>query len=604
MMTPDEFFRITEPYVKDNPANAFSQQNTGKSFDVAGYLERYGINFKIKQHSAGTMFCLGTCLFNPEHGKDAAIIQMSSGKLIYKCFHDSCQNITWEDAQKSISGDEPLQADVFDYDKLMECINAADDVGVLATEVARNVQESGLSQTEKRNLLKAIAKKTGGTIQTLCNDTQDAEGNNKVGSKIDHLQTAKNVVAKLGQDDLIYDSSLGLFRRWDGQAWVEVDDRSIKAAIVEQLGDKTAGLTKNIIDSITDLIRTEVFRDNIPWDEDTGVIPVENGELSWNGSQWILTPHVREHYRTTLIPVKYDPEARAPRFEQFLAEVFQNNPDAIEKSILICEMIGYTLTTSCEFEKFIMLIGVGSNGKSVLFYVLVRLVGPGQIAAVQPDQMDNRFQRAHLCGKLANVVTEVKEGGEIADAALKSITSGELTTAEHKFKKPFEFQPFATCWFGTNHLPHTKDFSEALFRRALIVEFDRVFQEHEQDKKLKQKLACELPGILNLALSAFAGVIQRGHFTIPASCVRAKDEWRIEADQIRQFVIERCTLECGASVATGTLYSAYKSWAEDAGIRQILTKNKFSSRVQRLGGKRGRTSGVRFLEGIRLGDSP
>jgi hypothetical protein len=93
----------------------------------------------------------------------------------------------------------------------------------------------------------------------------------------------------------------------------------------------------------------------------------------------------------------------------------------------------------------ILLIGPGANGKSVLLEVIRLLVGPGQVAAVQPEQMDNRFQRAHLFGKLANIVTEIKEGGEIAGAALKAITSGELTTAEHKFKKPFDFQPFSTC---------------------------------------------------------------------------------------------------------------------------------------------------------------
>ena len=60
--------------------------------------------------------------------------------------------------------------------------------------------------------------------------------------------------------------------------------------------------------------------------------------------------------------------------------------------------------------------------------------------------------------KLANLVTEIAEGAVMADAELKAITSGELTTAEHKNKDPFDFQPFSTCWFGTNHMPHTRDF--------------------------------------------------------------------------------------------------------------------------------------------------
>jgi putative DNA primase/helicase len=492
----------------------------------------------------------------------------------------------------------------FSYKDLLARITATDDISVLVNEVAMDVRASGLSQTEIHNLIKTIAKKTGGTVKTLCSDTRGARGDDTGFGKIDHLQAAKQIVADFCRDDLTYVSTLRIFRQWDGRVWAELDDRTINEAVVGYLDGKTDGVTKNTVESVTDLIRTLVFRQDVTWDADTGVIPVKNGELAWNDGQWILKPHVRGHYRTTLIPVEYDSQARAPRFEQFLFEVFEGDSDAEEKAILICEMIGYSLTTSCEYEKFIMLIGPGANGKTVLLDVLRRLIGPGQVAAVQPEQMDNRFQRAHLCGKLANIVTEIKEGGEIADAALKAITSGELTTAEHKFKKPFDFQPFSTCWFGTNHMPHTRDFSDALFRRALIVEFNRVFQEHEQDKRLKSKLAAELPGILRLAVTAFAGVIQCDQFTMPESCVTAKEQWRVEADQAAQFIQDCCVMEPDALVQSSTLFKAYQDWAESAGIRRTLNRINFSKRIQRLGGKLNRTGESRQIAGVKLVSVP
>jgi putative DNA primase/helicase len=48
---------------------------------------------------------------------------------------------------------------------------------------------------------------------------------------------------------------------------------------------------------------------------------------------------------------------------------------------------------------------------------------------------------------------------------------------EHKFKNPFTMRPFATCWFGTNHMPHTRDHSNAIFRRAMILTFNRTFEK-------------------------------------------------------------------------------------------------------------------------------
>src|SRR5690606_24879426 len=128
---------------------------------------------------------------------------------------------------------------------------------------------------------------------------------------------------------------------------------------------------------------------------------------------------------------------------------------------------------------------------------------------VQPSEFGNRFQRGYLRDKLANIVTEIKQGEVIDDAALKGIVSGEPATVEAKFKDPFTIRPFATCWFGTNHMPHTRDFSDALFRRALVVQFSEAFKPElgNCDPNLKNKLLDELPGILNMALDAYAHAV-------------------------------------------------------------------------------------------------
>ncbi|MDY0280872.1 MAG: phage/plasmid primase, P4 family [Salinivirgaceae bacterium] len=572
-----------------------------KKLNVEEYLKQNGVDVKEKKREGNcNKYILHHCVFDESHtGKDAAIFEFDDGRMGYHCFHDSCSDKHWKDARQVISGTKHLHELKFSNKQLVERINATEDINVLMN-VAHDAQTSGLSQTECYSLLKTIAKKIGVPVRTLQNDLQDGEDNSGKLYRIDHLEVAKMIVSEFGRENLAFVYRLNIVRRWNGLVWIELDDRTLYQAISNFLYRRTEGVTKNLIESITDLIRTDVYREDVIWDADTGMIPIRNGELEWNNGMWNLNQHVREHYRTTLIPVEYNPQARATMFEQYLNEVFAGDPDAPEKSILICEMIGYTLTTSCIYEKFILLIGPGANGKSVLLDLIRILVGNEQVSAVQPSQMDNKFQRAHLCGKLANIVTEIKEGGDIADAALKAIVSGELMTGEHKFKPVFDFRPFCTCWFGTNHMPHTRDFSDALFRRALIVEFNRVFQEHEQDKNLKRKLATELPGILNLALKAFSGVIQRGEFTIPESCLKAKEQWRLEADQAAQFVQDCCVMESDARVTSAGLYKAYQGWAQAAGIRHQLSKIDFLKRIELLGGKQGRESGARLRIGIRL----
>lgn len=423
--------------------------------------------------------------------------------------------------------------------ELADIIEASNDFDELTGPIARQVAESGLPESTILSLRKFIAKKAKVSVASL---VADAEGFNTVFADRDenHLFAAQETVTSLGgPENLIYaNGSLWGWR--GGGVWRVMDDREVKKAIHKVVEGQE--MTKSVVDSILDLVKTEVYRPNHQFEQGDEFVNCLNGEIHFVDGEWVLRPHNRENYRLTQIPVPYDPNATAPRFGTFLDEIFQGDDDAVEKTILLLEMMGYTLMATCRFEKFIILIGKGANGKSVILAVLEAIVGRGNIAAVQPDQLDNRFQRGHLYGKLANIVTELPVGGEIADAQLKSITSGEVTTAEHKFKDPFDFHPVTTFWFGTNHMPHTRDTSDAIFRRAIVLSFNRKFEGENCDPLLKEKLLAELPGILNLALEAIAGVLLRKSFTVSESCEMQKAKWRNDADQAGQFVEEVCEL--------------------------------------------------------------
>lgn len=429
-----------------------------------------------------------------------------------------------------------------------------------------------------------------------------AQENGETGIDPDHLDFARDVVAVIGSENIL--STDTHVWKWDNQGvWKALPDRAIKKDVQNILAESHDKITKGLVDSVADVLKTEIYAKEHEWNKDIAAVNVQNGELSWNGSEWVLFPHCREHFRTTQIPVIYDPQADCPRFRQFLGEVFQPDSDKEQKAQALLEMMGYSLMSHARNERFALLVGSGANGKSVVLEVIKALLGTQNVCAVQPSQFGNKFQRAHLHMKLANLVTEIAEGAEIADAELKAIVSGELTTAEHKNQNPFDFSPFATCWFGTNHMPHTRDFSEALFRRALVIPFNRKFvAEVDADPQLKDKLTEELSGILNLSLVAFSNVIRTGNFTEPQSCKDAKQEWRLEADQVAQFVTEKCTMEPLHEVSSQALYKEYESWAEESGITCKLGRKNFTTRLIRLGCTLGKgTGGTRMVCGIRIG---
>lgn len=416
-----------------------------------------------------------------------------------------------------------------------------------------------------------------------------------------HIDVARAVCKFLGADHVIFHQ--GAFWLWrERGVWARAEDREVQAAIHTALdhGNFNTKFGRSTVDSVMDLLRTECFRPEHRFNVPRVAVNTLSGTVAWDATMktWTIHNHRLEDYITVQIPVTYDASAKCPQFLDFLAQIFKGDSDGADKALIVMEMIGYSLLTTCQYEKFILLIGGGANGKTVLLKVVESLAGPDMVAAVQPGQLDNKFQRAHLAGKLVNIVTEIAEGAEIADAQLKAIVSGELTTAEHKHRAPFDFHPFATCWFATNHMPHTRDFSEAMFRRAIIVTFNNRFDGTNCDPNLIDKLRSELPGILALALGAVRGVILRGRFTEVASSNAAKREWALNCDQAAQYFEERCERRAGAQIGSTAMYQDYRDWATEQGVNRVLTqKNLIQRLVTRYGLTLHRDMTHRYLAG-------
>lgn len=452
-----------------------------------------------------------------------------------------------------------------------------------------------LSKIEQRRVLETIKGATGLPLSTLNAAIRESFDS----PDPDQLTIARDIIANVGAENIL-SVNMGVWFWDDSGVWINLDNRTVKQIVQGRL--PVGDICRSQVDGVSDLMRTEIHKPAHEFNVgNPEIVNCLNGELILDGEEWKLLPHYREHYRTTQIPVNYRPLAAAPIFRKFLSDIFANDDDMQDKIAAVLEMIGYTLMAHCRHEKFVILVGGGANGKSVLLSVIEALCGLTNVAGVQPSQFDRTFQRAHLHMKLANIVTEIKQGEVIDDASLKGIVSGEPTTVEHKFQNPFVMRPFATCWFGTNHMPHTRDFSEALFRRALVIPFNNVFKPEmgNCDPQLKDKLMSELPGILNMALRAYQKALEKG-FSMPASCINARDEWRLEADQVAQFVDERCERNPFGSMPVGSLFAAYQEWADDSGIGKKLTAKSFRDRMDKLGFGNKRTKLTRLVTGISL----
>jgi hypothetical protein len=209
----------------------------------------------------------------------------------------------------------------------IESLDGKDDFEVLTGEVVRDVLSSGLPESHILSLLKFIAKKTKVSVSSL---RAGAKGFEQVIADKDfnHLEAAREVVKGYGFGNII--GSISHTWHWDGTGvWKQIQDREIKQAI--HLVADSDQLTRNIVDSVLDLFKTEIHKPGHIFDAQHELINVRNGVLHYQNGLWVLRKHCREHYLTTQLPVAYDPEATAPRFTQFLDEIFRDDEDSVTK---------------------------------------------------------------------------------------------------------------------------------------------------------------------------------------------------------------------------------------------------------------------------------
>ena len=270
----------------------------------------------------------------------------------------------------------------------------------------------------------------------------------------------------------------------------------------------------------------------------------------------------------------------------------------------VWELAGYLLIPDQSLQTAFMLLGEGANGKSTLLNLLMTLIGKENTSAVALHRLDeDRFATAELVGKLANVFADLDARALQASSIFKSITGGDLITAERKYDHPFQFTPYARLLFSANEPPPTPDSSDAFFRRWQVIPFDRRFDPGKADRRLIHRLTTptELSGLLNLGLSRLEGLQHRGAFITSDSGQAAKERFRTDSDSVAGFIDDACEVDPDVRVSKSTFYEAYKAWCSDSN-RRPKGKQKFNRQIaQRF--NEVILTGTRMWDGIRLEDS-
>jgi putative DNA primase/helicase len=280
------------------------------------------------------------------------------------------------------------------------------------------------------------------------------------------------------------------------------------------------------------------------------VVNVQNGLLDVHTREF--KPHRPDFLSAVQLPVTFDPEARCPAWEEFVADVFPEDAEAIA-----WEIPAWLLTPVNDIQKAVLLLGEGSNGKSTYLRACEAFIGRQNTAALSLHKLEqDKFATARLVGKLANICPDLPSGHLATTSVFKALTGNDTLPAERKFCDSFEFVPFCKLVFSANRPPHSDDATHGFFRRWVVVPFLRCFEENAKGTKTREELDArlanpiELSGVLNKALQALAK-IRRDGFTQSETTRQAWQDFRTVTDPLAVWLEQKTIQSPTEMVAKG-----------------------------------------------------
>lgn len=298
----------------------------------------------------------------------------------------------------------------------------------------------------------------------------------------------------------------------------------------------------------------------------------------------ILKPHDPKDFITACSPIAYDPAADAPRFQRFLAEIY--NDDA-EVAAFAKRWFGYCITGATNEHKMVFHVGRGGNGKSTLMDALKRVLGEGYYSTAPQkilslEESGATPDLAALLGKRMVTIAETDENLELREGLVKQITGGDSINARRLFKDPFEFTPTHKLQIFTNFTPAIKSQDFAMWRRILLLNYPVSYGDQVQiasgdatklgDPHLDDALRAEAPGILAW-LVAGAREWYEGRLKPPTAVLEATHKYREDQDIVGQFARERLERNPSAFVALNgvpeSVFPAYRGWCASMNCRAL-----------------------------------
>ncbi len=351
------------------------------------------------------------------------------------------------------------------------------------------------------------------------------------------------------------------------------------------------------------------------WGKPEDILPTRSGLLHLPRALLdddCLHPSTARFYTTSGVDYAFDGVAGCSEWIKFLLSLWPDDPQSIA---LLQEWIGYLLSLDGRHHKILMLIGPPRSGKGTISRIIKLLLGMGSVASPTLGSLAGPFGLWPLLGKSVAIVADARLSGRTDAIAvverLLSISGGDPQDVHRKNMPTLAAIKMAVRFMlMSNELPNLRDSSGALTSRILLLRTLQSFLGQE-DKGLDDRLAEELPGILNWSILGWHRLRERGAFVQPDSARDLLADLDDLASPISQFIRECCNVAPEQTTATEAAFRAWKAWCEQHGINHPGTNETFGkdlrSALPQISKSQHRTENGRYWAyngvGLKLSDT-
>jgi len=235
------------------------------------------------------------------------------------------------------------------------------------------------------------------------------------------------------------------------------------------------------------------------------------------------------------VPLNEDPEVIREVFDVFTDWL---GSDVVAHSLL--HHLATALAPAWTPVKYVILIGEGSNGKSILLTMLEKLFGKENVSRASRQAISaGRPLIAGLNHSLINIVGDGSAERITDSSNEKALTAGEPIWIEKKFENdPIEIQTNALFIEALNREPNNREDSYAMDRRLVRFAFNKRYAANESFRR--RMLSDEVLGALLMLLIE--------HYVLPSEAAEKlvqtqeslslQAEHKLHSSRVLQFLVE------------------------------------------------------------------